>query len=173
MAETVGGLTKRVPGAESDIMLLRWWQHMVENGELLEVFGECVATPSGFLNVFADPRTTLYYSTDEHGVCIALWYEPFMGNTALGMWAREDWRKRRWWDALVATLADQFQQFQLVMAMTRNRNLIIAGPEMGWTVLGTVPYLYRGDTCTLLYLTREAFVAQHGALEDISGKSSG
>lgn len=169
----VEGLTKREPGAASDILLLRWWQQMVEDGELLEVFGDCVATPSGFLSVFADTRTTLYYTADENGIGLALWYEPFMGNTALGMWGRKDWRKRRWWDALKATLAEQLETFPMIIAMTRNKNLVVAGPEMGFVKLGQVPYLYRGDTCDILYCTRESFAAKHGPKEQPSGQSSG
>lgn len=169
-----GELTKREPGAASDILLLRWWQQMVEDGELLEVFGDCVATPSGFLSVFGDARTTLYYIADDDGIGLALWYEPFMGNTALGMWGRKDWRKRRWWEPLRETLREQLKLFPLVIAMTRNQNLVVAGPEMGFAVLGQVPFLYRGDTCTIEYLTREMFEAKHGAIEEQPcGKSSG
>ena len=152
----------KAPGAEGDYLVLRWWAQLKERGELLDVFAEHAATPSGFLTIFNHPNTVLFYKDDEQGVAEAIWFEPFMGSVALGLWCRPDHRHRKYWADLTAAFRMVFQHVPMVMFITKQHHVVQAARDYGFTVVGEMPYLYRGEPGFIAYMTREEFEKTHG-----------
>lgn len=156
------GLEIKGPGEEGDYLVLRWWAQLRESGELLDVFAAHAGTPGGFLGIFNAPNTVLFYRLDEKGVCLAIWFEPFMGNVALGLWARPDFRHRGYWRDVIEAHRLVFQHTPLVVFVTKRPHVIEASKDFGYTTLDTIPYFFRGEAGALAYLTKEEFVAKHG-----------
>jgi hypothetical protein len=151
------------PSVERDFLLLSWWNTLIEDGELFDVFAEDTAsTPSGFLSLFAAPTTTMFYQRDDAGLTVVMWFEPFMGNAALGMWARKDYRHRHWWSTLLTVLRWVFADVPLVLYITKRQHVVDSSLAVGFTSMGEMPYLYRGVTGYIAYMTREMFEEKYG-----------
>lgn len=163
----LGELQIRTPSIEGDLLMLRWWELMHRSGELTDVFPERAETPSGFLALFGNPETHLFYRADERGLAVCMWFEPFMGNMALGMWCRKDWRHRRWWDDLLMALQTVLSVVPMIFYFTKRQHVLESGIAVGFVSVGTVPYLYRGEPGHLAYITREIFEERYGKLSGI------
>ena len=126
------------------------------------MFAEHAATPSGFLGIFNNPNTALFYRLDEKGVCVAIWFEPFMNNLSLGLWARPDYRHRGYWRDLIEAHRLVFQHTPMVMFITKRAHVVDAARDFGFTIVGQMPYLYRGEPGAIAYITKEDFERKYG-----------
>ena len=156
------GLQLLAPGLDRDMLLLSWWGQLIDDGELSDIFAEVASTPTGFLGLFNNPTTAFFARQDAQGAAVMIWFEQFMGAAALGLWARKDFRGRKYWDDLIAAVRRVFEHVQLVMFMTKHPHVVAASRDFGFTFIGTMPYLYHGQPGHIAYLTREGFKERHG-----------
>ena len=155
------------PSAVADTLLLKWWTEIQENGELEDVFAPSAQTLHGFLSIF-QPPTVLFWKLEPDAtgtlkVTSAIWFERFMAdNTNMGMWVDSRYRHGRWWDDLIEVLRVVFQYTNLVIYMTKRRHVIESGLRVGFTDVGQIPYIYRGQAGWVAYLTKDVFEERYG-----------
>lgn len=159
----MNGLQLMVPGTARDVLLLQWWNTLHETNEVADIFdAQAASTPSSFLSLFANPTTVMFYRADDAGLKVVIWFEHFMGNAALGLWAREDYRHAQSWPDVIEAMRAVFAEVPLVLYMTKHDHVMRSGSAIGFKSMGVMPYLYRGDHSHVAYMTREMFEERHG-----------
>lgn len=149
-----------VPSAEADALLLQWWARMGEAGEIAIAF-PAFAAPSTFLATMQPPNA-LFIERDAQGIAVASWFSPTLNGAMLNLWAREDWRQRRWFSSTIEALGHAFDYVPVVVFVTQSPHVIAAARDAGFEVPVTIPHLVPGGDATLGYLTRERYKERHG-----------
>jgi hypothetical protein len=149
------------PGQELDIELVQWWEHLVRDGDLTKLVGSSLWPLSAFLAHFA-ACPTLLYDTDEHGWTVVAWVFPFMGGGTFGCWIRPDQRlggSRKNLRCIVNALHRGFDLYPVLINTTKQDAIVPKTEALGYTYVGKIPYLFDGESCHVLYMTKEQFSA--------------
>lgn len=149
------------PGTEGDGPLLVWYSKLVESGDLQKIAGQSVWSLSGFMGQFTRPDASVFFAADERGWWAVAWGCPFVGGANWGFWLREDKRGgTEGPDFLFEFQTVAFEYFPVLIAVTKQESVVGKLTQLGYTVLGPVPYLFEGEPCYISYLTRDDFM-QH------------
>jgi hypothetical protein len=148
------------PGDRADLPLLHWYAQLVAADDLAKLVGPSLFPLAAFLRHFTDPRCVLFYEADAQGWWIAAWVFPLMGGGTWGLWLRPDKRaagSRRALAFIVETLHAALTLYPVLVNTTKQDDVVAKTKRLGYTYLGRIPYLFEGEPCHVLYLTREAF----------------
>jgi len=149
-----------VYGTDADLPLLRWWAFLGSSGEIAEVMGASARSLGAFLKVLAPPNV-IFYMEDAQGWWGVVTVAPFMAGMTWGCWLRADKRQSR--EALrflADTLDFTLAQSPVVVNIARSEAVVAKSVKLGYTYIGAIPDLFDGETCHILYLTRDAFEAK-------------
>jgi len=146
-----------------DLIMLRWWIHLTETGDMQRLITPKSRRLPAFLSVFKFP-TALIYSLDAMGeIDNAFWATPEDDHIAYcGLWCREDVRgKRRQFDFTSFVYTFAFEFYSALLGTTWQADLLDIHQKLGYNVIGCIPKLYDEDFVYIVHLTREAFQASH------------
>lgn len=149
-----------LPGTNGDADLFKWYLQLVQTGDLQKIAGPSVWPIGGFMTQFTSPNASLFYAEDDKGWWAAAWASPFVGGANWGFWLRED--KRGGCDGpdfLFEFQSVAFEYYAVLIAVTKQGAVVGKLEQLGYTVLGPVPYLFEGEPCYISYLTREDYTA--------------
>lgn len=163
------------PGQNGDAELLAWYLRLVNDDDLVKLFGSCPQPLNAFVKDFTDPVTDLVYEADEQGWWVVGWVKPFMAGASWGLWVRPD--KRGSAGAVEFTLKLHelaFEQFPVMVLGTRQEPVVAQMAGVGYTLLGSIPDLFGVDeTGYLMQLHRSVFASTQKLWKDkIDGRST-
>lgn len=146
------------PSRENDLEIVRWWIRLERDGDLDKLMLEGGRTVNDLFRMVSAPKAMLYAATPEDGIWFAMWFEPCLNGAFCGAWLAKDKRGSRqgvyaFLDAWTWALA----AFPVLIGVTKQTDLLRIHRRVGYTVLGSVPFLFDGQEATVMYLTRRAF----------------
>lgn len=148
-----------------DLLLLHWWIHLNEIGDINRLILPETRRLPAFLNIFKPP-TAMVYSLDPAGeIDNAFWATPVDGiskhrSAYCGVWCRSDTRgRRRQYDFTVFAYTFAFEFYDSLLGMTWQPDLLDIHQKLGYNIVGCIPHLYDEDFLYIVHLTRENFNA--------------
>lgn len=144
------------PGIESDLLLLRWYGHMGEIGDLEKVFSVTMAPCSAFMSEMR--KCFVVYEADADGIWFAAWFDPAMAGAYHHAWIRHDHRKSRaGLLAMIESLYLGLERWPVLISVTKQPEVPTQIQRLGFVTLGTVPWLFDGEEATISYLDTAHF----------------
>ena len=146
-----------------DLLMLRWWIHLNETGDINRLILPDSRRLSPFLNVFKLPTALIYSRNPAGEIDNAFWASPVDGISKhkaayCGLWCRPDTRgKRRQFDFVAFVYSFAFEFYTALLGMTWQPDLLDLHQKLGYNVVGCIPNLYDEDFLYVVHLTREAF----------------
>jgi hypothetical protein len=150
-----------IPGTAADCLIMQLWYDMKEAGDLDHIFGASSQSLTGFIKEFQAP-TTLFYETDERGICRAGWIMPLMGTALIGLWARENARGLPVIQFSIDVMRIVFTALRTALCVVRREHVQQMCERFGWKKLAALPEIYNGHDATAFYMTREMFEEKYG-----------
>jgi len=148
---------------EEEIILAQWWEQLRINGDSQHLFPVTNISLTAFLGLFNKPNVLLHYALDEEGaVKVAGWLEQ-------ANHAKEHCMYITWWANEKLRGSKEFMRytFSILDIYTTSVPVIIAfGPRpeiaklqrsIGFDIIGSVPMMFNGRDCNVMYITRELF----------------
>ena len=160
--------------AAEDILMLRWWIHLNESGDINRLVLPDVRRLSPFLNVFKFP-TALIYSLNANGEINNVFWASSVDSISkhkaayCGLWCRANARGKHHhlsFVAFVYTFAFEF--YDALLGLTWQSNLLDSHRKLGYNIVGCIPNLHDEDFIYIVHLTRENF--QSSRLMKVSQK---
>lgn len=143
---------------EHEILLMQWWAHLLETGELSTVFGPNYQRLS---EVFAAFRSSpLFFTADAHGFSRAFWFDDALAGAFFSIWLRQDQRQSKAsLEAISEALGVGFHalKYRAVIVVTKDPTIARLHQRYGFTKLGNVPGLYFGETALISVMTDDTF----------------
>lgn len=148
-----------------DLLMLRWWMHVSETGDITKfMLPEAQRLPA-FLNVFKPPTALVYSLSTANEIISAFWATPVdVASTHkaayCGLWVHPGLRGKRYqynFTHMAYTFAFEF--YSTLLGMTWQPDLLDIHKKLGYNVVGCIPHLYDQDFLYIVHLTREAFDA--------------
>jgi hypothetical protein len=163
-----------VPGERGDVPLLHWYAQLAASGDLTRLLGPSIYSMAAFMAHFTSPSANLYYIEDEKGWMAAAWVFPFLGGGTWGLWVREDKRSsgsRQILDLIMETLEDCFSAYPVLVNTTKQPDIVAKTCRLGYKYIGVIPYLFEGDECHVMYMTKEMFAPALARWKELRGIS--
>jgi len=148
------------PGTDGDVPLLKWYIEICRDNSIDAAFAPSMHPLGSFMRNMLVPETGLIYAEDEQGWWGVSWFVPVMGALGWGLWIREDYRGSGRYEKVtfvMETLNVAFQATPIILAPTRQPKVATLSLRFGFTNMGQIPYLFEGQSCYILYQTREGF----------------
>ncbi len=145
---------------EEDILLMHWWLHLNESGDLWRIL-PCDATKlSSFYKLFASP-SILNYVVKDNRIWFAAWIEPAFANRAgfLSLWT----------DATMRHTPTNFRVTQLaynlaltwfphIFGITKQADLLDVHVKIGYDIIGQFEKLYDDENdAWIVHIDRDGF----------------
>lgn len=146
-----------------DLIMLRWWMHLSETGDINRLMLPEARRLSSFLNTFKLPTTLIYSLDSENNICSAFWASQVDGVSKhraayCGVWTRADLRGRRFqFDFNLFAYTFTFEFYDALLGMTWQQDLLDLHQKLGYSIVGCIPNLHDEDFVYIVHLTREAF----------------
>src|SRR5262245_26389461 len=83
-----------LPTPETDLLFLRWWDEMIQRGELVPAFGPNMLVLSKFFSSFQPPTVCRYFTDGDRLWCVT-WVEPALGGGLVCLWISPDRRQTK------------------------------------------------------------------------------
>lgn len=146
-----------------DLLLLRWWIHLAETGDINRLVFPESRRLSPFLNIFKYPTVLIYSLSPAGEMDNAFWTTPVDGESKhraayCAFWTHPDIRGSRRqvnFGAFVHTFTFEF--YDALLAMVFQPNLLDLYQKVGYSIVGCIPKIYDEDFLYIMHLTREAF----------------
>ena len=148
---------------EEEIILAQWWEQLRISGDAQHLFPTTDISLTAFLNLFNSSTVLLHYALDDEGaVKVAGWLEQ-------ANHAKEHCMYITWWASEKLRGSKEFMRytFSILDIYTGTVPVIIAfGPRpeiaklqksIGFDIIGSVPKMYNGRDCNVMYITRDLF----------------
>lgn len=137
-----------------ETLLLQWWA-LLAQGELEKVLHRSLHTPVAFCAYFCRPGM-LRFCLDEHGIWFAFWAEPMMEGAGIGLWVRQDMRRKKISaEAVQRALSNAFKEYPILLATTTQQSVQRLAVIMGFIYQCELPGLMEARKVTYL-LTQTA-----------------
>ena len=148
--------------SEEEIDLARWWERLRISEECNDLFPSNDISLTRFLNFFVSGKVILHYSLSNGDIATAAWLEQ-------ASHAHEHCMYISWWASEPARRTKQFirQTFAVLdLYTTAVPTLMAFGPveriedlqkKLGFVILGSVPNMFNGRDCNVMYITRDLF----------------
>lgn len=148
------------PGDNGDAALLHWYSQLVVADDLQKLVGPSVWPMAAFMRHFTDPNLTLWYLADDQGWWMVAWAFPLMGGGSYGLWVRPGKRgsgSREGVNFIMSTLGLALAVYPVLVNTTKQPEMVPRTERLGYTYLGEIPFLFEGEPCHVLYMTRAMF----------------
>jgi hypothetical protein len=142
------------------VPLLHWYAQLVVAGDLEKMVGPSSRSLSGFMRHFTDPSSLLFVGTDDKGWWIVSWLTPLMSGGSWGLWLRPDTRgvgRRQALAVIMESINLGLTLWPVLVNTTTQPTVVAKTQRLGYAYLGCVPYLFGGEDCYVLYITRPMF----------------
>lgn len=153
-------ITVYTPGQDNDMPLFSWYMELWRAEDMQKLLGPSLWPLAAFMRHFTDPTASLFYLADEQGWWIAAWLFPMAGGGSWGLWVRKDMRdsaNREGVNLIMETLAAGLERWPVLVNTTTQLDIIGKTEKLGYTYMGSIPHLFEGQDCYLLYMTRAQF----------------
>lgn len=141
---------------EEDDLLRGWWEELLREGGVSDLFGPGVRTYREFLREW--DGSYAFYDRDEKGIWIVFWGKEGIWASTISCWVRRDRRGRR---GIFRRLALAVESILLrsasVLALTSSGSVRDPLERLGFRFAGFLEGYLWGRTAFLLHMTREAF----------------
>lgn len=148
------------PTVEQDLLLLRWWMHLNETGDLAELFLPASHSLSRFYSLFQPPTATIYTLSTENQIDIILWFTPFDTHSPsafCALWVKKNLRKsRKFVEACCVIYQAAFQLWPQIFGVTRTKH-IDKHKKIGYDIIGTIPGFYPDEVGVNVSVTEKSF----------------
>jgi len=163
------------PSPEADLLLLRWWDQLVVQGELVPAFGPRMLSLSTFFQTFQPPTLCLLgVEAVEQRLWFVAWVEPALSGGLFCLWVAPEKRQSKQMIAAgVDALEACFQHYPVLLAATADPRLALEYQKIGCTPLGTVPQLFGDRDVETLYLTKADFITRILPLRQLVTSTNG
>lgn len=149
------------PGPEEDLLLLQWYNTLMETGDLAKAFTSRMYSIGAFMANMRPPLILLY-EADEQGIWFASWYDGVMSALVQGLWARKDKRGKELVPVVGRSMRMVFDYTDLIMGLTRFEKVAQSAQLYGAKSHGIIPLIWEGESAYLISLTKEDFVRAYG-----------
>jgi len=140
-------------------VLAVWWSGLRASGSLDFLHASAHGLP-GFLGLFQPPANLLYAHAEGLGIWLAVWVSPYFDVGSISVWVHPSRRHTK--EAvrlIIQAYRLAFQQWPVLIGLTKVKPLLSVQERMGYTVVGSIPKLMgEGDTW-IMALTPENFEA--------------
>ena len=149
------------PCEEQDLLLLKWWMHLHETGDLTKLFSDYHRTLSNFYNFITPPCRLAFKVNDEGQIVFAVWFVPVSDSatsTFMGYWADKNFRSTHEHlriSTLVYTLA--FKIWKVIVGVTKHEGLLRIHRKTGYNIVGSIPHFLDDEEVWVVYLTEDNF----------------
>lgn len=145
--------------ADQDILISRWWESLVESGEINLITTRNCRSLSGFFRMLGPPRMLFY--AGEESIDFAVWLEK-AGNSDKGYffsnWIAKPLRgTRRQLRLMHAIYEGTFEFADVLVGMTKQKNLLDIHQKIGYVYGCVVPYFFDSDPAYIVYLTKSGY----------------
>ena len=145
--------------ADQDILIARWWEHLVETGDINLVAARNARSLSGFFSMIGPPRVLFY--TGEESVDFAVWLER-AGNADKGYyfsnWIAEHLRgTRRHLRLMHMSYESAFKFADVLVGITKQKELLDIHRKIGYVYGCVIPYFFDSDPAYIVYLTKAGY----------------
>lgn len=140
--------------------LLNWYMQLWQSEDIQKLLGPSLWTLNAFIKNFTASDVALFYEQDDRGWWAATWVFPFMGGATWGLWVRADKRasgSRRAMHLIMDSLSWGLLRYPVLVNTTKQLPIVEKTARLGYTYLGRIPWLFEGEDCHVLYMTREMF----------------
>jgi hypothetical protein len=146
---------------DQDILISRWWESLVESGEINLVATRSGRSLSGFFSMLGPPRILLY--TGEEFIDLAVWFEK-AGTSDKGYyfstWTDESIRGTRKQVRTLHTIYEGLFKFaDVLVGITKQKELLGIHRKVGYVYGCAVPYLFDNEPAYVVYLTKSGYRA--------------
>ena len=146
-----------LPTCVHDYLLIQWWATCIQEDCLQDILDREQHTPRAFLDYFAT-RPEFLYAQDDKGMWLAGWTNKFMDEATFSLWIRKD--KRRTKEALTYTLnifLKLYDKYKVLVCATQNDEKESLYKHIGFTAIGSIPFVWGGLSVHCLYMTKHDF----------------
>ena len=146
-----------VPGENGDVGLLHWYANLVSADDLHKLLGPSLWPMAAFMEHFRH-ADALWVLEDAQGWKAVAWTYPMISGGTWGLWVRPNGRQsRETLEFIMTTLDLATQTYPVLVNTTKQPDVVAKTERLGYTYLGKVPYLFEGEDCFILYMTRAMF----------------
>lgn len=148
-----------------DLLLLRWWIHLSETGDINSLMIPDARRLSPFLGVFKYPTALIYSVNAANEIDNAFWASPVDSESQhraayCGVWCSSENRgKRRQYSFVSFVYTFAFEFYAALLGITWQSDLLALHQKLGYNIVGCIPKLHDQDFVYVVHLTREAFQA--------------
>ncbi len=144
---------------DEDILISRWWESLVESGEINLITTRNCRSLSGFFGMLGPPRILLY--TGEESIDFAVWIEK-AGTSDKGYffstWTVASLRGTRTQIQLLHVIYEGLFKFaDVLVGVTKQKELLDVHRKGGYVYSGAVPYFFDSDPAYMVYLTKPGY----------------
>jgi hypothetical protein len=140
---------------QHDWLLAQWYVEVKTNGDLENLFFKNNRAISKVLAYF-QRDTYVFFQVREGKIVRMAWLEPHMTGGSFGLWITRGLRGRvetiHW---IEAACLIGFELYPVLLAVTKQQNLVDSMQRFGYTFVGSIPYLWDGETAWVLSLVKE------------------
>ncbi len=144
---------------DQDILISRWWESLVESGEIDLITAKSTRSLSGFFRMLGPPRILLY--TGEEFIDFAVWLEKAPTSTKgyfLSNWTAKSLRGTRRHLRLMHTVYEgAFKFADVLVGMTKQKDLLDIHQKIGYVYGCAIPYFFDNDPAYIVYLTKPGY----------------
>lgn len=145
--------------SDQDILIARWWESLVESGEINLITTRGCRSLSGFFRMLGPPRILLY--TEEESIDLAVWFEK-AGTSDKGYffstWTDKSIRGTRRQIRTLHTIYEGLFKFaDVLVGVTKQKELLDVHRKGGYVYSGAVPYFFDSDPAYMVYLTKPGY----------------
>ena len=153
--------------------LFSWYMALWKTEDMQKLLGPSLWGLGAFMRHFTDPNAVLFYLADKDGWYAVSWLFPMAGGGSWGLWVRPDKRtggSREIVNFIMETLAAGLNKWPVLVNTTTQLDIVGKTEKLGYTFVGSIPHLFEGQDCYLLYMTREQFTPKLEAWRRIYGR---
>ena len=143
-------------------LVYKLWFDLKTSGDLARVFYPEDTTAYGLLNLFAKPVRT-FFSIDEKGIWMIMWFTPWLRGSFAGLWVREDMRRTKTaYKNLVTLYHGAFELVPVILGVTKLPDILEMHTKLGYDISTIVPHLFGDKPGWIVHLTKEKFLKLRG-----------
>lgn len=147
---------------EEGILLARWWEDMLDCGDLDKVFPKHSQPVQCFMGLFKPPRALFYTLTDDGAINRAIWTEEVPSSVHcvhFGVWlAAGERHSKHSVQLLDAVYTAVFEHKNVVFGTTKQPRILDLHRKMGYTVFGPIPTLFDDEEGYIVYCTKQSYL---------------
>jgi len=145
---------------EEDYAIAMWWDRVYQDGTISEFATEACKSLSVFMSMFKNPNLMLY-TTHGGNIEMAGWCEPIATSQRAAFfssWCDPDFRGSKRQAMVMSVIYETIFQFkEVLIGITKHKDLLDLHRKMGYTVEMYVPYLFDDNNAYVAFMTKDAF----------------